>query len=173
MRHFSRLLTTAVAVAVVAVPAAASAAAPPAKVGTRITLTGAGSIGALKIGISPTAAKKLLGKPDDSDRAGFSGKSSDLKLSYRRYGLTVHFFRGTQGGRTKLSGITITSSQFKTSKGIGVGSRVSQLQSAYGKRVVCFHGEPAAGGPFCNYNAGHAATPFFTKGDEITGIMLA
>jgi hypothetical protein len=175
MRHLPRLIaiTTAVCVAAVAVPAAASAAAPPKRVGTTINLAGKGSIGALKIGISPATAKKLLGRPDRSDRQGYSGTASDLSMRYQRYGLNVHFFRGTQGGKVALSGITITSSQYRTSKGVGVGSTTAQLLGAYGSRITCFHGVAAAGGPFCNYTSGYASTPFFTRGTRITSIMLA
>jgi hypothetical protein len=170
---FSRIArftgVTAAAAAVLA--PAALAAAPPKKVGTTINLQSS-SLGALKPNTPVAKVRSIMGKPDDQDNQGFSGNSANLQLAYARYGLSLEFWQGTQGGSPKLSRITISSPQYRTSKGIAVNSSVSQLQRAYGAKIKCFHGSPSAGGPFCNYEGGRSATTFWLRGSSIFRIDI-
>jgi hypothetical protein len=166
----ARIIGTAVAVTAVS-GAVAFAAAPPKKVGTTINLQGS-SLGALKPNTPVAKVRSIMGKPDDQDKQGFSGNSANLQLAYARYGLSLEFWQGTQGGSPKLSRVTISSPQYKTSKGIGVNSSVSQLQKAYGSKIKCFHGSPSAGGPFCNYEGGRSATTFWLRGSSIFRIDI-
>ena len=134
-----------VATGALVLAAPALAAAPPKQVGTKINVK-QGSIGALKLGIPASKAKSLLGKPDDQDKQGFSGKSYNLTLSYKRYGLSLTFWQGTQGGTPKLSGIKISSPQYsRTAPGSARRSRSCSRRSAGSS--ASRRGRPTASSP--------------------------
>lgn len=146
----------------------ALAAAPPKKVGTKINMAN-GSIGALKIGMSPSKARSLLGKPHDVDSQGYSGKSVNQTMTYPQYGLVLDFWRGTQGGTPKLGEISILSPQYKAN-GVGVGNTMAQFQKALGKNVRCFTAVGPA--PLCSYQSSKARASFATKNGKVSAIML-
>jgi hypothetical protein len=167
----SRSLRAAAAVAAGALVLAAPAlaAAPPKKVGTTINVK-KGSIGALKLGIPASKAKSLLGKPDDQDRQGFSGKSANLRLSYKRYGLSLTFWQGTQGGKPKLSTITITSPQY-SQNGARVGATVQQVQHALGSGVQCISTKGKKM-PFCQFTRRGGDVTFNLRNNKVTSIRM-
>jgi hypothetical protein len=160
-------IATVVGTLVVAAPAVA--AAPPAKVGTKINVK-QGSIGALKLGIPASKARSLLGKPDDQDKQGFSGKSYNLTLSYKRYGLRLSFWQGTQGGSPKLSTITITSPQY-SQNGARVGATVAQVQRALGSGVQCISTKGKSM-PFCQFPRRGGDVTFQLKNNRVTTIRI-
>lgn len=147
----------------------AVAATPPAKVGTQINVK-QGSIGALKLGIPAAKARSLLGKPDDQDKQGFSGKSYNLTLSYKRYGLRLSFWQGTQGGKPRLSTITITSPQY-SQNGARVGATVQQVQRALGSGVQCISTK-GRGRPFCQFPRRGGDVTFQLKSNRVTSIRI-
>ena len=159
-------VAAAILVGTLVLAAPALAAAPPKKVGTTFNVK-QGSIGALKLGIPASQAKSLLGKPDDQDKQGFSGKSYNLTLSYKRYGLSLLFWQGTQGGTPKLEGITISSPQY-SQNGARVGVTVTQLQRALGSGVKCF----ATKQPFCLYTRKGGDVTFALKNNRVTAIRI-
>jgi hypothetical protein len=147
----------------------ALAAAPPKKVGTKINVK-QGSIGALKLGIPASKARSLLGKPDDQDKQGFSGKSYNLTLSYQRYGLKLTFWQGTQGGKPKLSTITISSPQY-SQNGARVGATVQQVQHALGSGVQCIS-TSGKKMPFCQFTRRGGDVTFNLKNNKVTSIRI-
>jgi hypothetical protein len=147
----------------------ALAAAPPKKVGTKINMA-KGSIGALKIGMSPGKARALMGRPNDADRQGYSGKSVNMTMSYPQYGLVLDFWRGTQGGTPKLGMISIQSAQYKAN-GVGIGNTIAQFQQALGTSVRCWSASQV-GGPLCSYQHGKARASFTTKSKTVIQISL-
>jgi hypothetical protein len=165
----SRSVRIAAAVAVggsLVVAAPALAAKPPKKVGTTINIQ-TGAIGALKPNTPAAKVRSLLGKPNNQDKQGFSGQSSDLAMDYGQYGLQLSFWQGTQGGAPKLSGTTVTSSIYKTKQGVGVGSSLSALQKST-KGVKCYHGSSQ----YCTFTAGKGTTNFYYSGTTIKKIVL-
>lgn len=170
----SRSLRAAVAVAVAAgsllLAAPAIAAAPPKKVGTKINVQSA-SIGQLKLGQTASKARSLLGRADNQNRRGFSGRSSSLSLSYKRYGLNLVFWRGTQGGSPKLATIVVSSPQYKAN-GVGVGSSVTSLQGALGQNVQCYTKGKGIKQPFCQYVRRAGDITFNLGGTRITSIRI-
>jgi hypothetical protein len=163
----SRSVRLAAAVAVggsLVVAGPALAAKPPKQVGTTINIQ-TGTIGALKPNTPAAKVRSLLGKPNNQDKQGFSGKSSDLVMNYGQFGLNLSFWQGTQGGSPKLSGTTVTSSQYKTKQGVGVGSSLSTLQKS--TKVKCYHASK-----YCTYTAGKGTTNFYYSGTTIKKIVL-
>jgi hypothetical protein len=168
MSHWTRAVVAAAAGSLV-LAAPAVAARPPAKVGTKINVK-QGSIGALKLGIPASKARSLLGRPDDQDKQGFSGKSYNLTLSYKRYGLRLSFWQGTQGGKPKLSTITITSPQY-SQNGARVGATVQQVQRALGSSVQCISTKGKAT-PFCQVPRRGGDVTFQLKRNRVTSIRI-
>jgi hypothetical protein len=152
-----------------AAPAAAHAASPPSRVGTSLNLA-TGSLGALKQGMTPAQAQRLLGKPDT--RAGHR-RTSDLTLSYGRYQMLLHFSQGTQGGTARLSMIDVRGPQYKTSVGgISTGSSVTQLKAALGHKLTCFSAGHGISAPFCSYESRRGDTLFTIRDKTVTDIQL-
>lgn len=168
----TRSLRAAAAVTVGALVLAgpAVAAAPPKTVGTTINVQSA-SIGQLKLGQTAGKARSLLGKPDNQGRRGYSGKSSTSTLSYKRYGLSLSFWRGTQGGSPKLSTIVVSSPQYKAN-GVGIGSSVAQLQGALGRKLQCFSRGKGIKAPFCQYVRRSGDITFTIAGSRVSGIRI-
>jgi hypothetical protein len=151
-----------------AVPAVA--ATPPKQVGTTLNV-GSGALGKLHLGQSLSQAKKLLGKPDAQDSQGFTGPASTLNMLFTRYGLDVNFWRGTQGGATKVSSISVSSPMYKTTKGVRVGSPESQIHQAYGRAVTCFSGGPDQ--PYCVYRTSKVDAKFELRNGRVATITLS
>lgn len=167
-RSLRAAATAAVGTLVLAAPALA--AAPPKKVGTTINVQKA-SIGQLKLGVTASKARSLLGRPDRQNSRGYSGKSSSLALSYKRYGLSLSFWRGTQGGSPKLSTIVVSSSQYRAN-GVGVGNSLTQLQSAMGRQLQCFTRGKGIKTPFCQYVRRTGDITFDVPGSRISSIRI-
>ena len=168
----SRILRTVAAVAAGALlfAAPAIAAAPPKKVGTTINVQKA-SIGQLKLGQSASKARSLLGRADNQNSKGFSGRSSSLSLSYQRYGLNLIFWRGTQGGTPKLATIVVSSPQYRAS-GVGIASSVTALQSALGRNLQCYTKGQGIKQPFCQYVRRSGDITFDLSGTRISSIRI-
>jgi hypothetical protein len=167
-RNLRAVAAAAVGTLVLAAPAVA--AAPPQKVGTKINVQNA-SIGQLKLGQPASKARSLLGRADDQNSKGFSGKSSSLTLSYQRYGLSLIFWRGTQGGSPKLATIVVSSSQYKAN-GVGVGSSVTAVQGALGRKLQCFSKSKGIKAPFCQYVRRSGDVTFDVSGSRVSSIRI-
>jgi hypothetical protein len=157
-----------VATGVLAGPALA--ASVPSKVGTTINLAN-NSIGALKPGISTSKAKQLLGKPTSTGHKGFAGRTATTTLQYSKYGLLLSFWQGTQGGGPKLRAIRVGSATFKTSKGIRVGSSLTQFRAAY-KGAKCFTSRSRGSLPYCVVQSGRNQAQFDIRSNKVSQISL-
>ena len=160
----------AAALGTLVLAAPAIAAAPPRKVGTSINVNNA-SIGQLKLGQSAAKARSLLGRADNQNSTGFSGRSSSLSLSYKRYGLNLIFWRGTQGGSPKLATIVVSSTQYKAN-GVGIGSSVTSLQGALGRNLQCYTKGRGIKQPFCQYVRRSGDITFDLRGTRVSSIRI-
>lgn len=97
-------------------------AAPP-------PILGGVGLGKVKLGTTLADVEKALGK---TDQVSSSPNDPGSKFyAYPKFGCSV--FVGSQG---KVIGITITSAQYKTPEGLGVGSSRAQVEKAYGKGLA-------------------------------------
>jgi len=124
--RFSKGYGSACAIAAAGLLAAAPAAdaanvkPPPAKVGQTITVTSSNfTIGQLKLGLTQSQVRALLGKP--------SGNSGSTEPEYNQYGLELLFSAG------KLQTINVASKLITVGSGsnkVGVGSTAAAVAAA-------------------------------------------
>ncbi len=144
----ARLKFGAILVLALVVPAAAQASLPSTK---STLIVPAKSLGGVKLGSSLAAASGAWGKGGTCGEAscGYEGKSkgeASFLLSANKV-VEVNITLGRIGTTTKLN-FNTPLTQFKTAKGIGLGSTVSQLKRAYSglkKETAYYYALPGAG----------------------------
>lgn len=129
-------------------------AAPP-------PILGGVGIGKVKLGTSLAEVEAALGK---SSQVSASPNDPGSKFyAYPKFGVTV--FVGSAG---KVIGITVTSAQYRTPEGLGVGSTRPQVEKAYGKGLARGSGNVnyASRGLAFSYNGGKVTHVFVFKPEE-------
>ncbi|MCE7873698.1 hypothetical protein DYH09_25440 [bacterium CPR1] len=82
-------------------------------------------VGKVKLGVTLADIEAALGKTDQVESSPNDPESKFYK--YPRFGVVV--FVGSSG---KVIGVNVTSSQYRTPEGLGVGSSRAQVEQAYG-----------------------------------------
>jgi hypothetical protein len=85
-----------------------------------------GSLGPIKIGMTPSQVEKATGQMLEDQEMGCSKHLPNNK------GVNL-FFDTSADGKEILTAILISSSKYRTSKGVGIGSSLSEIENAYGK----------------------------------------
>ncbi|MEW6279602.1 MAG: hypothetical protein AB1758_13320 [Candidatus Eremiobacterota bacterium] len=142
-----------IAILLVLLGGLAWAAAPPIEPGK--------GVGKVKLGRSLAEIEQALGK---ADQVSSSPNDPDSKFyTYKKFGVMV--FVGSGG---KVIGVTITSAQYRTPEGIGVGSTRGQVEQAYGRGLSRGEGNVnyAARGLAVSYQGGKVSHVYVFTPEE-------
>lgn len=118
----------------------------------RITKDGLGDV---RIGMSISSVEEVLGTTlDDLSNAAGDGSCATASLGDKVYGLFT---------RSVLARIYVSTSRYRTRKGIHVGDRASAVMRAYGGRVRSVRHAYVPGGRYLKVTMGHRRIVFETS----------
>jgi hypothetical protein len=173
MIRSSFILRGAVALAAIgtcaaAAPAAFAATAPPAKVGTVLTVEG---LGVLRLNQTAPEVRDALGKPTKIGRRTVNGTHIQ-NWRYPRYGITVTLL-ANQGAKPDVGQITVRSRQYRmVDTGLRVGARRSAVEQAY-PQGRCGATKPGAKSVICTDNGGDGGINFVLRnGKRVSSIFV-
>ncbi|MCW2925245.1 MAG: hypothetical protein JWM98_2649 [Thermoleophilia bacterium] len=123
-------------------------------------------IAGVKVGDSAADVERVLGKTDDSDPATTNELSGQSERRLRFRGGKLEVLLGED-----VSQVETTLSQSQTDAGVGIGSSMKDVTTAYAD-ATC---DPSGEIRICRVgsdDAGAVATDFFVQGDKVTRIVV-
>jgi hypothetical protein len=149
-------------------PAAIAATAPPAKVGTVLTVEG---LGVLRLNQTAPEVRDALGKPQSIGRRTVRGTNIQ-NWRYPRYGITVSIL-GNPGETPEVMQITVRSRQYRmTRTGLRVGATRGAVEKAY-PQGRCGPTKPGAKSVICTDNGGEGGVNFVLRnGKRVSSIFV-
>jgi len=92
-------------------------------------------IGPLAIGMTEAKVKRVMGNPKEKGKPHFAGEATaDFEQDWQYEGVTVTLAGDTETAKKwTVRSVVVTSSTFKTDRGIRIGSTRAQLKKAHPK----------------------------------------